>query len=141
MSSYHPHHHYGGKESGSERRDPYRTMLPMIKPLHAPPQNKNKTREKNHISNGTVKASQPIQINGVLGRRANGLQNEKLSNSLPPATSGPTTFPQLSLGPKSSTMGESLPQLTNVQGHLVASGIHQTTIGEHIKAHRQPTKL
>lgn len=102
----------------------------------------NKPREKNHISNGAVKASQPIQINGVLGRRTNGLQSEKLSNSLPPASSGQTTFPQLSLGHnKSNTMGESLPQLTNVQGHLVASGIHQTTIGEHIKAHRQPNKF
>ncbi|XP_071500473.1 dual specificity tyrosine-phosphorylation-regulated kinase 4-like [Diadema antillarum] len=140
MSSYHHHHLYvnGSKESGSERRDPFRSMLPMIKPLHAPQQAKSKTREKNHIGTGGTKGSQPI---GVLGRRTNALQNEKLSSSLPPTSNTQSSFPQLGLGPKAGTMGESLPQLTNTQGHLVSSGIHQTTVGDHLKIHRQNTKL
>ncbi|XP_071803945.1 dual specificity tyrosine-phosphorylation-regulated kinase 4-like isoform X1 [Asterias amurensis] len=126
-----------------ERRERQGTMLPLIKSVHQQSTGKPPRETKGHLGSDTMKygssKTQPLHINGMVGRKASGLQGEKLtSSSLPPAmTSSNTTFPQLSLGPRGISNVETLPQLSNLHGNLVST--HNAS--EQARLHRQKTHI
>ncbi|XP_022091237.1 dual specificity tyrosine-phosphorylation-regulated kinase 4-like isoform X2 [Acanthaster planci] len=126
-----------------ERREHQGTMLPLIKPVHQQASGKPARDAKGHLASDTMKygnsKTQPLQINGMVGRKTSGTHGEKLtSSSLPPAmTKSNTSFPQLNLGPRGISNVETLPQLSNLHGNLVST--HAAS--EQARLHRQKTHI
>ncbi|XP_038051740.1 dual specificity tyrosine-phosphorylation-regulated kinase 4-like [Patiria miniata] len=115
---------------------------PQTSPEHEPT-NLPGRDTKGHLAADTMKygssKNQPLQINGMVGRKTSGTHGEKLtSSSLPPAmTMSNTSFPQLSLGPRGISNVETLPQLSNLHGNLVSTH----TASEQARLHRQKTHI
>ncbi|KAJ8020799.1 Dual specificity tyrosine-phosphorylation-regulated kinase 4 [Holothuria leucospilota] len=125
-------HHGSEKKPTSDRK---KTILPLIKPIsHQKPG--KLTRDGSHLSVDSMKygATKPhhATVNNILGRKPLD-QNEKFKGSSLPSAhpSHQTSFPQLLLGPKSSSNVDSLPKLKNLHGNLVSK---PNTLAGHLQA-------